>query len=357
LQACSLLRSGIPVLGVQQLLDVLDAVRIEQLRLREKCMALFSLMAGALRIVGCTLLCALAASAACASPDNPESIRAKQDVLWKQAVESIQSIVQQTDAVIGIAILDLTDQRSFYLNADAVYPTASTIKIAVLGELYSQHERAASGGSGAKLSDTYVVDAKHWVGGEGVLATMTPGVSRLTNRDLATLVVSLSDNSATNVLIDRVGMDNVNSWLTRQGLKETRLRRQMMDVKAAQEGRENTATPRELVALLRSLHEGRVFSKATTEDFFKMLSLQKSGYLTRLLPAELTIASKPGNLDGVRNDAGIVFVPGRPFAIAVMATFSGNDLAAEESIARIARAAWIYFDRVGKSSPLGRIVR
>jgi beta-lactamase class A len=277
----------------------------------------------------------------------------KQDVLWGHMEGAIRGIVHETDAVVGVAIVDLTDQRSFYLNADAVYPTASTIKIAVLAELYRQNER----GSGAKLGDLYTIDAKDGVGTEGILQSMSAGVSRITNHDLALLMVSLSDNSATNVLIDRVGMDNVNKWLAQLGLEQTRLRRHMLDIKAAQEGRENTSTPRELVTMLQALHAGRVFNKTTTDDFFKMLSTQKSSYIPRLLPADLVIANKPGNLDAVRNDAGIVFVPGRPFAIAVMTTFSSDDLAAEQCIARIAKVAWSYFDRVGKSSPLGRIVR
>jgi beta-lactamase class A len=285
--------------------------------------------------------------------DTPESVRAKQDLLWGRMEDSIRTIVHETDAVVGVAILDLTDQRTLYLNADAIYPTASTIKIAVLAELYRQNER----GSGAKLGDLYTVSAKDGVGTEGILQSMSAGVSRITNRDLALLMVSLSDNSATNVLIDRVGMDNVNSWLTQIGLERTRLRRHMLDVKAAQEGRENTSTPRELVTMLRAIHEGRVFGKATTEEFFKMLSTQKSSYLPRHLPADLMIANKPGNLDAVRNDAGIIFVPGRPFAIAVMTTFATDGVAAEESIGRIAQAAWSYFDRVGKSSSLGRLVR
>lgn len=285
--------------------------------------------------------------------DTPESVRAKQDLLWARMEDSIRTIVRGTDAVVGIAVLDLTDQRAFYLNADAIYPTASTIKIAVLAELYRQHER----GAGARLGDLYTVNAKDGVGTEGILQSMSAGVSRITNRDLALLMVSLSDNSATNVLIDRVGMDNVNSWLAQLGLERTRLRRHMLDVKAAQEGRENTSTPRELVTMLRAIHEGRVFGKATTDEFFKMLSTQKSSYLPRHLPADLTIANKPGNLDAVRNDAGIIFVPGRPFAIAVMTTFAADGVEAEESIGRIAYAAWSYFDRIGKSSPLGRLVR
>jgi beta-lactamase class A len=152
-------------------------------------------------------------------------------------------------------------------------------------------------------------------------------------------------------------MNNVNAWLAQVGLQHTRLRRHMLDVKAAQEGRENTATPRELVTMLRAIHEGRVFGKATTADFFKMLSTEKSSYIPRLLPEDLMVATKPGSLDAVRNDAGIIFVPGRPFAIAVMTTFAADGLEAEESIGRIAYAAWSYFDRVGKSSSLGRLVR
>jgi beta-lactamase class A len=287
------------------------------------------------------------------SADTPESVRAKQDALWSRMEDSIRAVVKETDAVVGVAVLDLTDQRAFYLNADAVYPTASTIKIAVLAELYRQNER----GSGAKLGDLYTVNAKDGVGTEGILQSMSAGVSRITNHDLALLMVSLSDNSATNVLIDRVGMDNVNAWLAQLGLERTRLRRHMLDVKAAQEGRENTSTPRELVTMLRAIHDGRVFGKPTTDEFFTMLATLKSSYIPRLLPADLTIANKPGSLDAVRNDAGIVFVPGRPFAIAVMTTFARDELAAEQSIARITREAWSYFDRVGKSSSLGRIVR
>jgi beta-lactamase class A len=305
-------------------------------------------------VLALTAPVALGATDTAKGSDTQESQRAKQDVLWSRMEDSIRHIVQRTDAVIGVAIVDLTDQRSFYLNADAVYPTASTIKIAVLAELYRQNEQR---GSGAKLGDLYTVSAKDGVGTEGILQSMSAGVSRITNHDLALLMVSLSDNSATNVLIDRVGMDNVNAWLAQLGLEQTRLRRHMLDVKAAQEGRENTATPRELVTMLQALHAGRVFGKSTTDDFFKMLSTQKSSYMPRLLPADLMIANKPGNLDGVRNDAGIVFVPGRPFAIAVMTTFARDELDAEQCIARIARAAYGYFDRVGKSSPLGRIVR
>ena len=289
--------------------------------------------------------------------DAASTEQVKRDVLWARMADSIRAVIAGTDAVVGVAILDLTDDRTFLHDADDVFPTASTIKIAVLAELYRQHEHASSGSPGARLGDLYTADAKDLVGSSDIMGGLTPGITRITNRDLATMMVAVSDNSATNVLIERVGMDRVNAWLAELGLKSTRLRRQMMDVRAAQQGRENTATPRELVTLLAALHRGKVLNKANTEDFFKVLSTHKHGYIPQLLPAELTVADKPGDLDAVRNDAGIVFVPGRPFAIAVMTTFGRDEHASELAIARISRAAWSYFDRVGKSSPLGRVVR
>lgn len=303
--------------------------------------------------VACVAAVALA-PAGVRAQDTPESAKAKQDVLWAQMEDSIRAIAKGTDAVVGVAILDLTDRRVFALNADAVYPTASTIKLAVLAELYRQHAT----GSGARLTDPYTVDAKDAIPESDILGGLTPGVTRLTNRDLATMMVAVSDNGATNLLIDRVGMEKVNAMLDGLGLRVTRLRRRMLDVKAAQAGRENTASPRELVALLDALHAGKVLgSKAATDDFFGMLATGKMSYLPRLLPDGVRVANKPGWLDAVRSDAGIVFVPNRPFAIAVMTTFGRDHWQQEMAIARIGRAAWTYFDRVGGSSALGRIIR
>ena len=78
------------------------------------------------------------------------------------------------------------------------------------------------------------------------------------------------------------------------------------------------------------------------------------GEMISQLPDGVRVANKPGWLDGVRSDAGIVFVPNRPFAIAVMTTFGRDHAQQELAIARIGRAAYSYFDRVGRSSALGR---
>src|SRR5207253_7671674 len=90
---------------------------------------------------------------------------------------------------------------------------------------------------------------------------------------------------------------------------------------SAGERRENVATPAEMMALLEDLYRGKVLNKEFTNDFFKMLSTHKNSFIPRDLPEGLKIANKPGELEGVRNDSGIVFVEKRPYIICAMTTY------------------------------------
>jgi beta-lactamase class A len=299
-------------------------------------------------ILGCSLLfCAALA----AGQTVPPSLKEKQEVLWTKLEKSVLDVDRSLDGVMGVAIEDLTDGHRFVLHADDVFPQASSIKICVLAELYRQSQAGK-----LKLTDLYTVNAGDLVQDSDIMGGLTPGVTRITLRDLATMMVAVSDNSATNVLIDRVGMDNVNAFLKAQGLAETRLRRKMMDVKAAAEGRENISTPSEMLRLLKSIYRGEVLNKEMTEDFFKVLSTHKDSWIPRELPDGLKIANKPGALEGVRNDSGVVFVDKRPYVICVMTTYLRNERDGEEAISKVSLAAWRMFDSIGRSSEYGGVV-
>src|ERR1700686_2261057 len=291
----------------------------------------------------------LAASAfAQTSPPPPTE---KQTVLWMKLEKSILDIDRGLDGVMGVAIVDLTDGHKYLLHANDVYPQASSIKICVLAELYRQAQHGK-----LKLTDMYTVNAADLVQDSDIMGGLTPGVTRITLRDLATMMVAVSDNSATNVLIDRVGMQNVNAMLDSLSLTHTRLRRKMMDLQAAKEGRENISTPREMMTLLDAIYHGKVLNKESTADFFKMLSTNKDSFIPRDLPAGLMVANKPGELEAVRNDSGIVFVEGRPYVICVMTSFLRNERDGEEAISKVSLDTWRMFDRLSRATEYGRVV-
>jgi len=276
---------------------------------------------------------------------------AKQQLLWQKLESTINDVDHNLDGVLGVAILDLSNGKKFLLHADDVFPQASSIKIAVLADLYHQSQAGK-----LKLTDLYTVQAGDLVPDSDIMSGLTPGVTRITLRDLATMMVAVSDNSATNVLIDRVGLENVNALMDSLGLTHTRLRRKMMDLKAAGEGRENISTAAEMMALLEDLYRGKVLNKEMTDDFFKMLSTHKRSFIPRDLPEGLKIANKPGELQGVRNDSGVVFVENRPYVICVMTTYLGQERDGEEAISRISAAAYHMFDRWARASEYGRVI-
>jgi beta-lactamase class A len=258
---------------------------------------------------------------------------------------------------MGVAIVDLTDDRTILKNADRVFPTASSIKIAILLELYHQDQEARTGVAGkAKLDDVYTFDPKDLVEDSQIMAGLTPGVTRVTNRDLAQFMVAVSDNAAANILIDRVGRENINAMLRGLGLAKTMLRRKMMDVAAARRGEENVSTPQEIARLLEAIYKGKALNTELTAAFIKQLSTLKESYIPRELPAGVQVANKPGNLEGVRTDSGIIFVKNRPFAISVMTAYDRDERAAEHAISEIALSAYHYFEMRGKTSDYGRIM-
>jgi len=297
------------------------------------------------------LLAALLLACASAAAQTATVASEKQQVLWQKLESSIDVVNRGLDGVMGVAILDLSDGHKYLLHENAVFAQASSIKIAVLAELYRQAQQGK-----LKLTDIYTVNAADLVQDSDIMNGLTPGVTKITLRDLATMMVAVSDNAATNVLIDHLGMDNVNVFLDSLGLTHTRLRRNMMDVKAASEGRENISTPAEMMSLLEALYRGKVLNKEMTDDFFKVLSTHKDSWIPHDLPDDVKSANKPGALEGVRNDSGVIFVEKRPYILCVMTSYLRRERDGEEAISKVSLEAWRTFDRIGHSSEYGRVV-
>jgi len=223
---------------------------------------------------------------------------------------------------------NLRTGRDFSLGADTKVRTASTIKLPVLCALESL---VASGR--VQWNERIPLKPDDKVSGSGVLGSLEDGTD-LTVRNLAILMTIVSDNTATNLIVDRISTDAVNEYLDSIGLTLTRLNRKVRGdgTKLAEPSgwskagllEENkkfglgVSTSREMVRLLDLLDAGRIVSAAASKDVLEILAKQQvRDGIARHAPEDLRIASKSGALDALRSDVGIVYGEGDPVALAI----------------------------------------
>ncbi len=272
-------------------------------------------------------------------------------ILEAKLQAEIKAVESGLDGVLGLAFKDLTTGKTLFLNEREVFPQASSIKIAVLAEMFKQAEEGR-----LDLDAFLTVDDGNRVAGSGVLYFLGRPSLSLSVRDTAVLMVVLSDNTATNLLIDKVGMEAVNRRMDALGLGKTRLRRKMMDLKAASEGRENVSTPLEMMTLLESVWKGAFLKEPGRKAFLDMLAIPKDSPLRAGVPEGVEVAEKPGELEAVRCDSGIVLLAGRPYVLSVMTTYLKRDGDGNPAIARISRLIYEHVSRLARSSEIGRVV-
>jgi len=272
-------------------------------------------------------------------------------LLETQFLNQLTAIKDSLDGVLGLTIKDLATGKTFFLNENEVFPQASSIKIAILLEVLKQAEE-----NRLKLEEFLELKPEEKVGGGPILVFLGNPSLKLSIRDLCVLMVVLSDNTATNLLIERVGLESINQRLVALGLSQTRLKRKMMDLKAAEEGRENISTPIEMMELLEKVWEGKVLGRESRQVFFQILALPKDSPLQKAVPEGIAVADKPGSLEAVRCDSGLVFLKKHPYLICVMTTYLSPEIEGDEVIQKIGRLAFNHFDRLERSSEYGRLI-
>ena len=208
----------------------------------------------------------------------------------------------------GAFASDADGHALFCENEDELFPSASVIKLPLVMTLHADAARSL-----VDLDERVGVGER--VDGSGVLRHMRD-VDRVSLRDLAMLAIIVSDNTATNRLIERIGIERVGERLREWGCPKTRLSRKMYDFEAATRGHENVMTPRETVSLLLRLQRGECEDRATSDAVLAVLEqCQDRTMLLRYLPYGAKAPHKTGTLDESRNDAAIV--PGdRPIIVA-----------------------------------------
>lgn len=269
--------------------------------------------------------------------------------LRTQLQRQLETIAGRLDGVLGYVVTDLTSGERVAARLERQsFPTASTIKLSVLYELLKQADEGR-----IDLKAARELTAGQVVGGSGVVQHLD--APRLSLRDHAALMIILSDNTSTNLVIDAVDPAKVNARMSSLGLGDILLRRKMMDAEAVKRGDENVASPASLAKAAELLWKGEGLSPASRELASKLLR-EVPGQIRSAIPSRVTVVSKTGTLDGVRAEIAVVDVPKRPFSVAVMTTYLKVDSDGERAISAVAGAVFSYFERLAMGGEHGRRV-
>lgn len=235
---------------------------------------------------------------------------------WASVEKHVRQLIENAPGRVGVSMQPLGAEGGVAIDADERFSSASLIKVPVLVAAIRQAERGV-----LSLTQRVPVDASPKVGGSGILATLSD-VPDMTVRDLAELMITVSDNLATNLLIDTVTPDVIAETISAAALRDTHLQRRMMDLSARERGLDNFTTPADMALLMREIACGTGLFEEPASYLMARGVLERQQYNDRLprhLPEGWTLAHKTGELDGVRHDAGFVIVAGRPaLAIAVL---------------------------------------
>lgn len=263
-------------------------------------------------------------------------------ILWEKLSESIEwAAEEEFDGVMGVSIKDLTTGDALSVNGDEQFLAASSIKIPILIELYKK-ARAGT----LDLGKEVTVHDNVKVGGTGVIKEL--GNVTLTLQDLITLMITVSDNTATNMLIDVAVMDDVNATMKELGLSVTRLLRKMQDYEAIAQGKENYSTPNEFTHLMEILHTSERLDPWIAEQALAVLKKPKTTTINRLLPYDVEIASKYGNMRNSYCDVALVYHPQSPYIISVMTKYIPTDDIRKQrtidAISEVSKTAYDHFN-------------
>lgn len=265
----------------------------------------------------------------------------------------VQSIIESFSGRIYFAAKNLETGHIIEYRANEKVQTASVIKVPIMVEVFAQAQE-----NRFTLQDVMAYTAANRAPGSGILQDLDLGL-QLTLKDLVTLMIVLSDNTATNMLIDRVGIEAVNERMRRIGLSSTLLNKKVFLAapESLPEERKRwglgVTTPREMLVLLETIYRKKVVDQESCEEMIAIMKKQRDrSQVPRHFAGKewdkVEVAHKTGALDRVRNDAAIVFTPQGDFVLSLFAQESQDtkwtpDNEATLALARLAQSLVRHF--------------
>jgi len=286
----------------------------------------------------------------------------------------LKGAAEEFKGVLGVSVKHLGTGESANLNGDTLFPTASVFKVPVLVEFYRQAERGA-----LSPDQKVILTERDKVPGSGVLKELSEGLS-VSLRDLMSLMMIVSDNTATDLIVGRVGFDNVNAMLDELGLHRTRVVRYCREIlfdlvgvndlppekmtidlfRKESEARDyggswslgvednDVTTPNEMNRLLELIVNGEAASRESCDEILAIMGKCQTGQyrIPKYLPTKkLVLQRKTGSLPGIRNDVAVVTVKetGERYVISCFTMGAEDVYGAEETIAKVSQGVYEYF--------------
>ncbi len=272
--------------------------------------------------------------------------------LKKEIIEEFSS--QKED--FALAFYDLQSGKHLYINQNQVFHAASTMKVPVMIEVFKQdHEGKFNLNDSLKVENHFksIVDSSVYQ-----LDSLDDSYSPLYHKtgqkksiyDLTYLMIIHSSNLATNIVIDLVGAKNVMKTIQKMGVKKMKVLRGVEDQKAFDLGLNNVTSARDLMLLLKEIALGKAVSRPASDSMIHILLDQKfNEIIPALLPQDVRVAHKTGNITGVDHDAGIVFLPdGRKYILVLLSKNLQDEKSSISAMARVSRLVY-DFEMHGKS--------
>ena len=271
---------------------------------------------------------------------------AHREIIREKLQADLEAVIDNYEGVAGVHIIDLSNGDRWGYRDDLQYPQASAIKVPVLLELFRRAESAP----GLLRKRVEMTDEVRTLG-SGVLRYLTDGGSSLSLEDYAIYMIKYSDNTGTNVLIDELGMPEINALSASLGAEHTLLQRKMIRPDQSAIGNENLSTPRDAATIMERIATCNLpMNLSACARVREILEMYKDGPIRTPVPEDIAIAFKPGGITGVSTVWGIVNVPDRPYVIVAMSNYGGNGGAVIESISRL---AYDYFSRLSGITEYG----
>lgn len=250
----------------------------------------------------------------------------------------IEELAQACGGVISVSVRNVSNAFDFAINDDVRLGSASTIKVPILVEALRQVRDGR-----LALETEYRVSREQCRPGSGVITHMHDGLT-VTLQDLLTLMIITSDNTATNMAIDIVGMDNVNAMVRELGYTGTELGRKMYDWDALAQGRDNWIVAGEITDLLAKVARDEAVGGEYDKRILSIMRNQLYCDQLGLYLPEGILANKTGQVNNVVNDCGVVTTPEFCYAIAV---FTADVPVMGEAKVTIGRISKLIYDAIG----------